>query len=135
MEALEEKYRQFTNILSEEELGRLAEQYQTADQRERKLTIRIFFWLIVLSAGQGYPEKTITPEKDRPIWNRNRTVPIFTCCYASSHLSFDSHWLTPWHLWGAEPTPAPKRHFHSRAYAPEPQCVKFLDRIDVTGLR
>jgi hypothetical protein len=52
MGAFEEEYRQFTNILSEEELVRLAEQYQTADQRERKLPIRIFFWLMVLSAGQ-----------------------------------------------------------------------------------
>lgn len=52
MDALEEEYRQFTDILSEEELGRLAERYQTADQRERKLPIRVFFWLMVLSAGQ-----------------------------------------------------------------------------------
>ena len=52
MEAIEEKYDQFTDIHSEEELGRQAERYQTADQRERKLPIRIFFWLMVLSAGQ-----------------------------------------------------------------------------------
>lgn len=52
IDTLEEKHRQFIDILSEEELGRLAEQYQTADQRERKLPIRIFFWLMVLSAGQ-----------------------------------------------------------------------------------
>lgn len=52
MDTFEEKYQQFTDILSEEELTRLAEQYQTADQRERKLPIRIFFWLMVLSAGQ-----------------------------------------------------------------------------------
>ena len=52
MDTLEEEYQQFTDILSEEELVRLAERYQTADQRERKLPTRIFFWLMVLSSGQ-----------------------------------------------------------------------------------
>ena len=52
MDAIEEKYDQFTDILSEEELKRLSERYQTADQRERKLPIRVFFWMMVLSAGQ-----------------------------------------------------------------------------------
>lgn len=52
MEPLEDQYKQFTDVLSEEELRRLADQYGVADQRERKLPLRIFFWLIVLSAGQ-----------------------------------------------------------------------------------
>lgn len=52
MDLLEDKYQQFIEVLSEEELQRLAEQYGVADQRERKLPLRVFFWLIVLSAGQ-----------------------------------------------------------------------------------
>lgn len=52
MDALEEQYEQFTEVFSEEELGRLAEEYGVVDQRQRKLPLRIFFWLIVLSAGE-----------------------------------------------------------------------------------
>lgn len=52
MDTLQAQYQQFTEVLSEEELRRLADQYGVADQRERKLPIRIFFWLMVLSAGQ-----------------------------------------------------------------------------------
>lgn len=48
----EDQYQQFTEVLSEEELRRLAAAYGVADQRERKLPIRVFFWLMVLSAGQ-----------------------------------------------------------------------------------
>lgn len=51
METIEAQYQQFTDVLSEEELERLALEYGVADQRERKLPLRIFFWLIVLSAG------------------------------------------------------------------------------------
>ena len=52
MESFEDQYEQFTEVLSEEELRRFAEEYGVADQRERKLPLRIFFWLVVLSAGQ-----------------------------------------------------------------------------------
>lgn len=52
MDALETTYRRFTDLLSNTELDRLAAQYGVADQRERKLPLRIFFWLMVLSAGQ-----------------------------------------------------------------------------------
>jgi len=52
METVSAQYAQFTDLLSEEELGRLAQAYGVADQRERKLPLRIFFWLIVLSAGE-----------------------------------------------------------------------------------
>ena len=52
MDTFEAQYHQFTEVLSEEELRRLANQYGVADQRERKLPVRIFFWLMVLSAGQ-----------------------------------------------------------------------------------
>ena len=52
MDALDTTYRQFTDLLSNAELDRLAAQYGVADQRERKLPLRIFFWLMVLSASQ-----------------------------------------------------------------------------------
>ena len=52
MDPFEAQYHQFTEVFSEKELRRLADQYGAADQRERKLPIRIFFWLMVLSAGQ-----------------------------------------------------------------------------------
>ena len=52
MDTFEAQDHQFTEVLSEEELRRLADQYGVADQRERKLPVRIFFWLMVLSAGQ-----------------------------------------------------------------------------------
>ena len=53
MEALEHGYREFTDLLREEDLHELALKYGAAEQRERKLPIRIFFWLMVLSAGQS----------------------------------------------------------------------------------
>jgi hypothetical protein len=52
MDACEDQYQQFTEVVSEEELRRLAAEYGVVDQRERKLPVRIFFWLMVLSAGQ-----------------------------------------------------------------------------------
>ena len=52
METLENQYQQIIEILSEEELTCLAKQYGVASQRERKLPVRIFFWLMVLSASQ-----------------------------------------------------------------------------------
>lgn len=53
MEALEQNYQEFTDLLSEEELHELALRYGAAEQRKRKLPIRIFFWLMVLSASQS----------------------------------------------------------------------------------
>ena len=53
MEALAQCYREFTDLLPEEELHELALKYGAAEQRERKLPIRISFWLMVLSAGQS----------------------------------------------------------------------------------
>ena len=52
MDALDPTYRQFTGLLSNVGLDTLADRYGVADQRERKLPLRIFFWLMVLSAGQ-----------------------------------------------------------------------------------
>ena len=42
MGAIEGKYDQFTDILSEEEHERQTERYQTADQRERKLQLMLY---------------------------------------------------------------------------------------------
>jgi hypothetical protein len=52
METPTDQYQAFTEVFSEEELQHLASEYGVADQRERKLPLRIFFWLMVLSAGQ-----------------------------------------------------------------------------------
>lgn len=52
MDALDPTSRQFTELLSNAELDTLADRYGVADQRERKLPLRIFFWLMVLSASQ-----------------------------------------------------------------------------------
>ncbi len=53
MKAPAHGYQEFTDLLGEEELHELALKYGAAHQRERKLPIRIFFWLMVLSAGQS----------------------------------------------------------------------------------
>jgi len=49
---LKEHYQSFAQVLSDGELKRLAAQFDVVDQRERRLPIRIFFWLMVLSASQ-----------------------------------------------------------------------------------
>lgn len=50
MENIEQIYDDFTNILSAEELKRLAEKYGIVDKRIRRLPIVTFFWLMILSA-------------------------------------------------------------------------------------
>ncbi|MCR4406121.1 MAG: hypothetical protein NUW24_04235, partial [Anaerolineae bacterium] len=52
MDTLVQRYEAFASILSDEELKRLAAEYDVVDQRERRLPVRIFFWLMVLSASQ-----------------------------------------------------------------------------------
>jgi len=52
MDALAQRYEAFAQILSDEELKRLAAEHGVVDQRERRLPVRIFFWLMVLSASQ-----------------------------------------------------------------------------------
>ena len=52
MEALEHDYQEFAELLTQEELYDLALPYGAAEKRDRKLPIRIFFWLMILSAGQ-----------------------------------------------------------------------------------
>ncbi len=52
MELFEERYQAFAQVLSDDELKRLAAEYGVIDQRERRLPVRIFFWLMVLSASQ-----------------------------------------------------------------------------------
>ena len=49
MENIEHVYDDFTNILSEEELKRLAEKYDIVDKRIRRLPVVTFFWLMILS--------------------------------------------------------------------------------------
>jgi hypothetical protein len=50
MKNIEQIYDDFTNILSNEGLESLAEEYGIVDKRIRRLPVRIFFWLMVLSA-------------------------------------------------------------------------------------
>jgi len=50
MKNIEQIYDDFVNILSNGELENLAEKYGIADKRIRRLPVRIFFWLMVLSA-------------------------------------------------------------------------------------
>ena len=50
MENIEQIYDDFTNILSDEELKKLAEKYGIVDKRIRRLPIVTFFWLMILSA-------------------------------------------------------------------------------------
>jgi hypothetical protein len=47
---IEQIYDDFVDIISNEELESLAEKYDIVDKRIRRLPIRIFFWLMVLSA-------------------------------------------------------------------------------------
>jgi len=50
MKKIEQIYDDFVDIISNEELESLAEKYDIVDKRIRRLPIRIFFWLMVLSA-------------------------------------------------------------------------------------
>jgi len=50
MKNIEQIYDDFVHILSDEELESLGERYGIVDKRIRRLPIRIFFWLMVLSA-------------------------------------------------------------------------------------
>ena len=48
----EETYKRFQDILSDAELQAIFDKYGVKDERERKLPVRCFFWLMVLSASQ-----------------------------------------------------------------------------------
>lgn len=50
MKNIEHIYDDFANILSNDELESLAGEYGVVDKRIRRLPVRIFFWLMVLSA-------------------------------------------------------------------------------------
>ena len=50
MEKIKQIYDDFTNILSDEELKRLAGKYDIVDKRIRHLPVVTFFWLMILSA-------------------------------------------------------------------------------------
>jgi len=49
---LKEQYKNFSEILSDEEMNNLCAKYGIADKRERKLWVRPFFWLMVFSSGE-----------------------------------------------------------------------------------
>ncbi len=50
MENIEQIFDDFTNILSDEELRKLAEKHGIVDKRVRRLPVVTFFWLMILSA-------------------------------------------------------------------------------------
>jgi hypothetical protein len=50
MKNIEQLYDDFANILSNDELESLAAEYGVVDKRIRRLPVRIFFWLMLLSA-------------------------------------------------------------------------------------
>ena len=50
---LEKQYQKFSEILSDEEMKALCEKYGVADKRERKMWVRLFFWLMVFSSGES----------------------------------------------------------------------------------
>jgi len=52
MEKLEQQLESFCEILSDEQLQQYAEKYDVADKRIRRLPIKLFFWLMVLSSTQ-----------------------------------------------------------------------------------
>jgi len=52
MEKLEQQLESFCEILSDEQLQQYAEKYDVADKRIRRLPIKVFFWLMVLSNTQ-----------------------------------------------------------------------------------
>ena len=51
-QSMEQQYDTFQDILSDHELQALFDKYGIEDIRQRKLTVRHFFWLMVLSATQ-----------------------------------------------------------------------------------
>ena len=52
-DALKAQYQNFSELLSDEEMQALCEKYGVADQRERKMWVRPFFWLMVFSSGES----------------------------------------------------------------------------------
>lgn len=52
MKELEQQLDAFCDILSDEKLQQLAEKYDVADKRIRRLPIKLFFWLMILSNTQ-----------------------------------------------------------------------------------
>ena len=52
IEGLKAEQTQCQALLSDEELSELFEKYGVVDKRKRKLVVRIFFWLMVFTAGE-----------------------------------------------------------------------------------
>jgi hypothetical protein len=51
-EALKKDHVAFQEILSDDELAALFAKHGVQDERQRKLFVRCFFWLMVFSAGE-----------------------------------------------------------------------------------
>ena len=52
---VKEAFNKFATVLSEDEIKKLAEKYGVEDERERKLLVVPFFWLMLLSAMKSGP--------------------------------------------------------------------------------
>ena len=52
-EELKASHARFRDILSDEDMDALCKKYGVGDERERKLWVRPFFWLMVFSAGES----------------------------------------------------------------------------------
>lgn len=50
-----EAFDKFSAVLSDDEIKKLAEKYGVEDERERKLLVVPFFWLMILSAVESGP--------------------------------------------------------------------------------
>ncbi|MEA3282217.1 MAG: hypothetical protein U9Q68_06590 [Euryarchaeota archaeon] len=50
---VKEAFDKFSTILSEDQIKELAKKYGVEDERERKLLVVPFFWLMVLSAMES----------------------------------------------------------------------------------
>lgn len=51
-ESLKEQSKQFSELLSDAEMQELCKQHGAGEQRERKMWVRPFFWLMVFSSGE-----------------------------------------------------------------------------------
>ena len=50
-EELQKQYTSFQDILSDEEFDKMAKKHQVESERERKLWLKPFFWLMVFSSA------------------------------------------------------------------------------------
>ena len=72
---VEEAFDKFSTVLSDDEIKKLAEKYGVKDERERKLLVVPFFWLMVLSAVESSPRGCLS-----------KMVAFFTAAFPIIHL-------------------------------------------------